>query len=62
MTTIELTEKEAALFVEFQRMQDTWMKLVNSGAFKVKSGSVTLHMDEHGVLRKIDRSDCLLRV
>lgn len=61
-TIISLSPEDAALFVEFRRMQDVWLKLVNSGALKIKGGNVTLHFDGNGDLRQIDRRDTLLRI
>lgn len=57
---LELTDADARLFTEFRRQQDVWAKLLNSGALTVKNGSVVLHFDNDGSLRRIERHDILL--
>ena len=61
MTTVELNAADAILFMEFRRLQDSIAKIIHSGALEVRGGSVTLHYDADGTLRRIDRSDSLLR-
>lgn len=56
---VVLTDKELA---DIARKQEIVSKLNTSGAFDVRGGSVTLHFDGDGLLRKVDRSDTLLRI
>jgi hypothetical protein len=56
--TLLVHEREAA---EIERKKDIVSKLNVSGALDVRGGSVTLHFDADGHLRKIDRNDTLLR-
>lgn len=46
---IELTYSEAELFKKFRQYQNVWINV-----FKVKGGSVMLHFDEKGDIRKVE--------
>ena len=50
---VEMTEIEAADFVEYQRNRILFSMLLNAGVFSIKNGNGTLHFDEKGVLKKI---------
>ena len=50
-----------ALKAELERQERTVRKLVQSGALDVRGGSVTLHFDADGELRKVDRNDTIYR-
>ena len=52
---IYLTEQEALLFVEFQKQYALIRALESIGAFKVKSGSVTIHFDSNGLIGSLDK-------
>lgn len=43
----------------FQQYYEPFTILVNSGAFDVRNGSITLNFDANGVLQKVQRSDIL---
>ena len=45
--SIDLTEKEAELFMIFREYQKTWEKI-----FQVKGGRVILHFDSEGKMRQ----------
>jgi len=62
LTTIELTELEAAAFVEFQRHRDILMKLVESGGLDTMNGEVTMHFDHRGALREITKRAILYKI
>jgi len=48
MTTIELNNREAKLFIEFLKYRDLWDKV-----FKIKNGSVTIHLEDF-ILKKAE--------
>lgn len=54
-----LSEEETK---EIARKQEIVTLLNSSGALDVRGGCVTLHFDGEGMLRKIERSDTLLRI
>jgi hypothetical protein len=56
---IFVPDAEAKKFLAFQEHYDTFMLLLESGVFEVHNGSVTLHMDKHGSIKAINRSDVL---
>ena len=60
--TIFLNLPDAKLFQEFQRFHTTFELLCKSGAFDIKSGSFTCHMDKDGNIQKIERHDSLFDV
>lgn len=47
LTTIQLTEQEAKLFVMMQLLQSL-------GVFDIKSGSVTIHFDKDGKIGSVE--------
>lgn len=54
LTMIQLTPEDAALFIQFQKRY-AFMNLMESlGAFKIKSGYVTVHFDNMGEVGSID--------
>lgn len=57
--TIFLTTPEAEMFKSFQQFHSTFALLVKSGAFDIKSGSFTCHLDKDGLIQKIERHDNL---
>ena len=58
MDGIVLTKEELA---EVARKQEIVSKLLSCGAFDVRGGSVELHFDAEGNLRKVDEHKTLLR-
>ncbi len=56
---IYVPDEEAKLFMQFQEHYKTFKLLYESGVFDVKNGSVTLHMDNGGSIKAINRSDVL---
>lgn len=57
--TFVLTDQETA---EVLRKQEIVSKLNACGALSVRGGSVTLHFDGDGTLRRVDKTEPLLRV
>ena len=55
MTTIELTNKEAELFKEFQKYHFIFEALKYAQAFEMKNGSVTLNFNYLGQLKSINK-------
>lgn len=53
-----LTPEELA---EIARKQDIVSKLLASGAFDIRGGSVVMHFDALGALRLVERHDTILR-
>lgn len=56
---IYIADEEAAKFLLFQEHYETFCLLLNHGVFDVRNGSVSLHMDKHGSIKAINRSDVL---
>lgn len=54
-TPILLTDREAVLFVQFQKHISLIGLLESVGAFDVKSGSVTIHFDAMGQIGSVDK-------
>mgnify|MGYP001573564526 CR=1 FL=1 len=48
MTTIELTDKEACLFILFRKYQDQFEYLILQGFFETRGGNVTVHFNVEG--------------
>lgn len=57
--TIFLTTAEAEIFKSYQQFHATFALLIQSGAFDIKGGSFTCHLDSNGSIQKIDRDDTL---
>lgn len=57
--TIYLPEKEAELFVAFQKNYEVFKLLEERGVFDQKNSAITLHFDSNGVLQVINRADFL---
>lgn len=57
--TIFLPEKEAELFVLFQKHYEVFKLLEERGVFNQKNSAITLHFDSNGVLQVINRADFL---
>lgn len=54
-TVIYLQPQDALLFVEFQKRY-AFMELLQSiDAFKLKSGSITIHFDSEGQIASIEK-------
>lgn len=62
LTKIELTEKEAEIFLAFRQYQTEFMVLRNTGIFDLKNGSITIHKDDKGTVRKIETNTILFKV
>lgn len=60
--SVDLTEEEAKLFLEFRKYQDTFKKMIDCGVFETQPGSIILHFNLDGVLSKIDRNQVLFFV
>lgn len=62
LTTVYLTTNEAKLFLEFRENQDDFMILKANGIFSTKNGSILIHKDEKGKIRKIETNQILFKV
>lgn len=51
---VELSPADAALFLEFRRLQDTFATMVATGVFNTRNGKAILHFDNEGTLAQID--------
>lgn len=52
--TIILTAPEAEMFTLWRKHQDDFMVLLSAGIFDLKNGSITIHKDSGGTVRKIE--------
>lgn len=57
--TIFLPEKEAEMFVLFQKHFELFKLLQDKGVFDQKNSAITLHFDSNGTLQVINRADFL---
>lgn len=57
--TLILTTPEAMLFRDFQQFHNTFALMVRQGVFDCKNGSITIHFDSTGTIKKIERKDSL---
>lgn len=51
---IDLSEKEAHLFVQFQKNYNTFVTLHDSGVLNIKNGKAILNFDSNGTLCDIE--------
>jgi hypothetical protein len=58
-TIIYLTPEEAKIFLDFKKYQDEFIVLLSSGVFTLKGGSMTIHKDAEGTVRKIETNKIL---
>lgn len=56
---VEMNAEDARLFREFQKHHAQIVKLLNARVFDVRDGSVVIHSDHDGNIRRIDRHDAL---
>jgi hypothetical protein len=56
---IYIADAEAEKFLLFQQHYETFALLLDNGVFDVRNGSVTIHFDNKGILKAINRSDVL---
>lgn len=54
---VYLTDEEAFLFIEFQKRYAFIRLLESIGAFRIKSGSVTIHFNNLGEIATIDKHE-----
>jgi hypothetical protein len=54
VVAITLSEKEAELFKEFREFQDDFKILLSNSVFSFKNGSIVIHRDDLGKIRKIE--------
>ena len=62
LINVSLTNEDAILFVEFRKLQDEFMILRKNGIFDVKNGSITIHFDSEGLVRKIETNEIKFRI
>lgn len=48
MTTLELNEEEANLFILFCKYREQVAYLISQGFFEIKGGNVTIHFNSNG--------------
>lgn len=60
--TIFLTPIDVELFKSFRENQTEFMVLKNTGVFDLKNGSMTIHKDSDGIVRKIETNTILFKV
>lgn len=60
--TIFLTPIEVDLFKSFREHQTDFMLLKSNGIFDVKNGSMTIHFDAEGIVRKIETNKILFKI
>lgn len=51
--TVELSELDAQLFIEFQKNHDTFLTLAQSGVFNIRNGNAVINFDKEGTIREI---------
>jgi len=56
---IYVADEEAAKFLLFQQHYDVFCLLLEAHVFDVRNGSVTMHMDNDGAIKAINRLDVL---
>lgn len=56
MTTVELTNEDALLFVAFQKRYALIKLLESIGAFDIKNGSITLNFGPAGEIGSVDKN------
>ncbi len=54
-TPVLLTEREAMLFIQFQKHISLVGMLESIDAFAIRSGSVTIHFDSMGQIGSVDK-------
>lgn len=59
--TIFLTPLDAELFKSFREHQTDFMVLKANGIFDLKNGSITIHKDDKGLVRKIEVNQVLFK-
>jgi hypothetical protein len=52
--TVILTNEEAELFKRFREFQNDFNILLNNSVFSFKNGSIVIHRDDMGKIRKIE--------
>ena len=57
--TVFLTTPEALAFREFQKFHEIFALMCKSGVFDTTNGSITMHFDSEGMIKKIERHDSL---
>lgn len=56
---IEVTTPEAIAFRQFMQFHSNFIILLNSGVFNINNGTATLHFNQDGEIKKIERKDNL---
>lgn len=62
LINVQLTEKDAELFLSFRENQTEFMILKNIGVFDFKAGNMCIHKDEKGIVRKVEMNTVLFKV
>jgi len=60
--TIFLTPIDVELFRSFREHQTDFMVLLDNGVFSMKNGSLTIHYDDKGLVRKIESNQIKFKV
>ena len=56
---VYMPDKDAEKFLLFQEHYDVFCLLLEAHVFDVRNGSVTMHMDNNGAIKAINRLDVL---
>ena len=54
MTTLQLTDEEARLFVLFRQHQEMMQALLSANVFQTKNGQAILHFNHLGILMQVE--------
>ena len=57
LSSIDLSEEDSLLFVEFQKRYAFIQALDSIHAFDIKNGSLTIHFDSLGQVRSMDKQE-----
>ena len=54
MTTLQLTDEEARLFVLFRQHQEMMQALLSANVFQTKNGQANLHFNHQATLMQVE--------
>lgn len=55
LTTVQLSPEDALLFIQFQKRYAFIQLMESMGLFNLKSGSITIHLDNIGQIASVDK-------
>lgn len=56
---VYMLDEDAQKFMLFQQYYEPFSIMVNRGVFSIRNGSASLHFDQEGILKNIERFDVL---